>query len=153
MHTAGWTLNIKEYKGFTWNIPSTSLYQMSSIMSCRGLYVKFPISLPNQISLSLFLSSPKNPMRSPAYPRAVLRFRPPKSLLIQSLAAAGRPKDAIRLLVLCRSVHPDCFVAVLEHCAATETLITARRLHARMIVATCSDQDSFTCNHLIDVYG
>ncbi|WOK93810.1 pentatricopeptide repeat-containing protein [Canna indica] len=75
---------------------------------------------------------------------------------IQSLASAGRLKDAIRSIILRRHlgrpVHPDCFVAVLKHCAEPEILVTTRQLHAHMIV-TCFDQDPFICNHLISIYG
>ncbi|THU45619.1 hypothetical protein C4D60_Mb02t19890 [Musa balbisiana] len=75
---------------------------------------------------------------------------------VQSLASAGRIKDAIRCLILHRHlgrpVYPECFVAVIKHSAAPETLGVARQLHAHMII-TCFDQDPFVCNHVIDLYG
>ncbi|URD88485.1 Pentatricopeptide repeat-containing protein [Musa troglodytarum] len=105
-------------------------------------------------------------MRSPTHPWAAVNrlfststsqnasFKRPPT--IQSLASAGRIKDAIRYLILRRHlgrrVYPECFVAIIEHSAAPETLGIARQLHAHMII-TCFDQDPFICNHVIGVYG
>ncbi|KAG6532944.1 putative pentatricopeptide repeat-containing protein At3g25970 [Zingiber officinale] len=75
---------------------------------------------------------------------------------IQSLASAGRLKDAIRSLILRRHlgrpVYPECFVSILRRCADADSLLIGRQLHAHMVV-TCFDQDPFVCNHLINVYG
>ncbi|CAL9081460.1 unnamed protein product [Musa textilis] len=105
-------------------------------------------------------------MRSPTHPWAAVNrlfststsqnasFKRPPT--IQSLASAGRIKDAIRYLILRRHlgrrVYPECFVAIIKHSAAPETLGIARQLHAHMII-TCFDQDPFICNHVIGVYG